>query len=105
MAKKVYYGVESVAPLRGDLHARGVPLESIVSRVLENYGENDFSALPPDALANAFAKGLRYAVPILANVRGGRAVLYLEKAITENPTAEKGGARHVGDENGKLVEI
>jgi hypothetical protein len=105
LAKKVYYGVESVAPLRGDLHARGVPLESIVSRVLENYGESDFSALPPDALANAFANGLRYAVPILANVRGGRAVLYLEKAITENPTAEKGGARHVGDENGRLVEI
>lgn len=105
LAKKVYYNVENVSPLKAGLHCRGIPLESIVGRVLDEYGETDFSALPPQALADAFTAGLRYIVPILANVRGGRAVLYVEKAITESPTAEKGGARHVGDENGKLIEI
>ena len=105
LAKKVYYNVESVAPLRAGLHCRGIPLESITSELLDNYGVEDFAELPAGALADAFTEGLRYAVPILANVRGGRAVLYIQKAITENPKAEKGGARHVGDENGKLVEI
>ena len=105
LAKKVYYNVEAVEPLRASLHCRGISLESIVGRLMENYGVGSFEELPPQALADAFTRGLRYPVPILANVRGGRAVLYLEKAITENPTAEKGGARHVGDENGRLVEI
>lgn len=105
LAKKVYYGVEGVTPLRGDMHCRGIPLATIAESVLDNYGETDFENLPPQALADAFTRGLRYPVPILANVKGGRAVLYVNKTITESPTAEKGGARHVGDENGKLVEI
>ena len=105
LAKKVYYNVESVAPLRAGLHCRGIPLESITGELLENYGVDSFADLPAGALADAFTAGLRYPVPILANVRGGRAVLYLQKAITEKTNTEKGGARHVGDENGRLVEI
>lgn len=105
LAKKVYYNIESVSPLKASLHCRGIPLESITERLFDEYGVDTFEELPTDALADAFTCGLRYAVPILANVRGGRATLYVEKSITEAPTAEKGGARHVGDENGKLVEI
>lgn len=105
IAKKVYYNVESEIPLVAGLHCRGITLDCIVTRLLEEYGEERFEDLPPGALSNAFTCGLRYTTPILSNVRGGRAVLYLEKAITESPTANKGGARHVGDENGKLIEI
>jgi hypothetical protein len=101
LAKKVYYAVRSREPLDADIHARGVPLSSIVEALKDAYGTDDFGEIPADALDNAFETDVRYVVPVLVHVQGGRAVLHLSRTIKEG---KRKGA-FVGDENGRLVEI
>lgn len=105
--KKVYYCVRSVEPLDADVHARGVPLSSIVDDLTANYGVETFGELPADALAYAFTDGYAYTVPALVPVNGGRAVLYIRRTIRDKKGKGKtvDGRVLVGDENGRLVEI
>lgn len=105
LAKKVYYCIESEAPLRAELHSRGITMSSIVERLLDEYGEDAADALPASALAPAFESGAIYSVPILAKVTGGRAVLYMNKSINEDKNTRRNGGRQVGDENRRLIEL
>lgn len=111
ISKKLYYTIERFAPLKIDIHARGINAESIINTLLENYGVDSVSELPRESFSQAFtARNARFLTPATLNVDGGRLRFYVEKALALDNTRKVtyksiGGATFIIDENGDLIEI
>ena len=103
--KKCYYNMESVSPLKVDLHCRGISASAIVFAICDNYDINELSEAPREALSAAFSDGMIYATPILCIVKGGRCVLYQDKQITTKARSKSSNGANITGYNGELIEI
>lgn len=110
MQKKVYYNVSSFSPLSVDIHASGINARDIIDYLCDNYGVESASDLPHDAIANAFALGIRVKTRVSLNVKGGRALFPFWRKISTSPKRKQsfesmGGASILTDEKGTIREI
>lgn len=103
-----YYNICGVDPLDVEFHARGVPFDSVAAELCAAWGVERFEDLPPDALPALFAdEYFRVPCPILANVNGGRAVIYTARTLHAPRIAVRNGRRtrrEVVGLGGELVE-
>lgn len=102
VGKKAYYGASRDGV---EIHVRGLPASAIIERVKEEYGADDVLEIPVDAWYYAFNDGIQYVVPILANVKGGRARLYIRRTITDAQRGQTTDGRKFSRDGGLLVEI
>lgn len=111
LAKKVYYNISSVSPLKIEIHARGINADAIYETLLNAYGETEIKDLPPRAFSDAFTVGQVYAIPALIQVNGGRVKMYVNKSISKTGNKvfkSKNNSRGLAfafDETGQLVEL
>lgn len=81
LCKKVYYMIASYSPFVVDLHAKGIPKQSILDKILYSYGADSLAECPPDVFSAAFSEGEEYIVPASMNATGGRADMFIYRQI------------------------
>lgn len=103
--KKVYVNI-STNQRKIDLHCRGISRDSIISYILDQFGEDDIFNIPLSAWDVAFSPSSVYDMDINFKVIGGRCVLSARRAITNQSTRPqkwRGGLARLG--NGNIIEI
>ena len=88
-----------------DIHVRGVPASAIIERVCDEWGVDSVAEIPPVAWLDALDEELKYDCPLLANVQGGRAPLYVGRRITEKATGKRTDGVRFSRAGSFLVEI
>lgn len=107
VAKKVYYNISQTAPLEIEAHVRGMFVKEIFRELCEAFGEDDIKNIPPYAVHTAFTCGKMYSTPILTNVSGGRALMYINKFVTSSSSYRSQGKLifSVDRSNGEIIEL
>jgi hypothetical protein len=107
LGKKIYYNIASVAPLKIDLHARGISKEAIVETLCENYGVDTLEELPAEAFAEAFDPKNAFTTPAIIQVHGGRVKLYVRKFISIDgiKVMQARGSKFFLDADGNINEL
>lgn len=107
LGKKIYYNIASVAPLKIDLHARGISKEAIVETLCENYGVDTLEELPAEAFAEAFDPKNAFTTPAIMQVHGGRVKLYVRKFISVDgiKVMQARGSKFFLDADGNINEL
>jgi hypothetical protein len=106
VAKKVYYNISRENPLEIDAHVRGMFVKEVFRELSEAYGE-ELENIPPSGIYTAFTCGKMYATPILANVNGGRALMYVRKKVNASASYTSQGKLlfSIDRSNGEIVEL